>query len=80
MVNIGFIVEGDSEKILVSSEQFRASLLQLNLKIIPEGVINAVGKRHLFHPHGDFTTIKPKVDSWVNILENKGAKKNYNIA
>jgi hypothetical protein len=74
LVNIGFIVEGDCEKILISSPEFRAFLGGMEIDLPVDRIINAVGKNNLYHPHGDFTDIQPKVESWINILEQKGAQ------
>jgi hypothetical protein len=74
LVKIGFIVEGDSEKILISSKEFRDFLKTLDIELIEAGVINVIGKNNLFHPTGDFTNIRPKVDSWVRVLQDKGAQ------
>lgn len=46
MVNIGFIVEGDTEKLIIDSKKFREKLKDLNLKVC-EPVINAKGNGNL---------------------------------
>lgn len=46
MVKIGFIVEGDTEKLIIDSLKFREALKQINLQVC-EPVINAKGNGNL---------------------------------
>lgn len=46
MVKIGFIVEGDTEKLIIDSLQFREKLKELNL-LVCDPVINAKGNGNL---------------------------------
>jgi len=64
MVKFGFIVEGETEKILLESEDFRGFLSnKLNITFVPE-VINVVGNNNLL-PY--------KRKEFTEILINKGA-------
>lgn len=74
MVKAGFIGEGDCEKILLSSPEFRNFLAGFEIEPVNE-VINAGGRNKLFHAAKDFSRIQPRVDSWLNILQDKGAEK-----
>jgi len=69
MVTIGFIVEGDTEKILFSSPAFQNYLTSINIKYIPE-IINAGGNGNLL-PHN--------ISELSQILVNKGAQKIFVI-
>ena len=63
MVKLGFIVEGDTEKILLESETFKNLLSNLNLDYIPE-IINVEGNGNLL-PHN--------IEKHSEILLSKGA-------
>jgi hypothetical protein len=63
MVKIGFIGEGDTEKRVLSSENFRNLLHQAGLDFVPE-VIDAEGGGNLF-PN--------RIQSFVKVLQDKGA-------
>lgn len=69
MVTIGFIVEGDTEKILFSSDAFKDYLTSININYIPE-IINAGGNGNLL-PHN--------ITEFTQILVNKGAEKIFII-
>jgi hypothetical protein len=77
MVKIGFIVEGDSEAILIKSDSFQSYLKSLNLYCESDLVINAKGKYNLYHPSGDVSKLKTRVLGWLKTLEDKGAEKNF---
>lgn len=70
MVKFGFIVEGDTEKILFGSPNFSAYMKSLNIDFVPE-IINAKGIGKLL-PH--------YISEFTQILENKGATKIFIIA
>lgn len=74
MVTIGFIVEGDSEAILVKSEGFICFLNNLKLHCSKELVINAGGKFNLYNPNADFSKIGIRVTGWIETLKAKGAE------
>lgn len=63
MVKIGFIVEGDTEKILLESNEFRNLLNELRLEYVSD-VINASGNGNLL-PHN--------ISKHSQILRDKGA-------
>ena len=66
MVKIGFIVEGDVEKIILNSERFQNFTKDNNLEIT--GIFNAGGK-------GNITTYKEKiVNSLVEILKDRSTQ------
>jgi hypothetical protein len=73
MLTVGFIVEGDSEAILLKDDSFISFLPSLNIHCSKELVINAGGKNNLYHPHADFSTIERKVKGWIEKLTDKGA-------
>ncbi len=75
MVTIGFLVEGDSEAILIKSDSFQAYLQSLNLVYNTDLVINAKSKSYLYHPTGDFSKLELRVSGWLLTLEDKGAEK-----
>ncbi|MDO8550044.1 MAG: hypothetical protein Q7S39_07845 [Ignavibacteria bacterium] len=64
-MKLGIIVEGDTEKILLSSEQFRELMNSLNIDYIEE-IINAEGAGNLL-PHN--------LTAFVTALQQKGANK-----
>jgi hypothetical protein len=72
-VKIGFIVEGPSDAKIIRSEDFTALLAITGLKLID--IIVPEGKSHFFHPNAEFNVVKQKVDSYIKILEDKGAEK-----
>jgi hypothetical protein len=74
MVTVGFIVEGDSEVILIKSEPFINFLNKIQLHCSNELVINAGGKFNLYHPKGDFSKIEIRVNGWIETLKDKGAE------
>lgn len=69
MVTIGFIEEGDTEKILFSSVAFQNYLASINVNYVPE-IINAKGYNNLL-PH--------RIEEFTTILINKGANKVFII-
>ena len=73
MVTVGFIVEGDSEAILLKDDSFLSFLQSININCNKDLVINAGGKNNLYHPHADFSAIERKVKGWVETLKDKGA-------
>ena len=75
MVTIGFLVEGDSEAILIKSDSFQSYLQSLNLVCYTDLVINAKSKSYLYHPAGDFLKLELRVSGWLLSLEDKGAEK-----
>src|SRR6266487_4525897 len=68
MVTAGFIVEEDSEAILIKYNSFLTFLQSLNIHSSKELVINAEGKNNLYHPSADFTFIERKVKGWIDTL------------
>lgn len=74
MVTIGFIVEGDSEAILVKDPSFIDFLQSINITTNRDLVINAGSKTYLYHPTGNVAKLKARVDSWINVLQAKGAE------
>lgn len=75
MVTIGFIVEGDSEAILLKQKDFIDYLAGLNLNTTPEMIINARGKNKLYHPSGDFSKIEQTATGYIKTLLSKGCSK-----
>lgn len=69
MVKIGFIVEGDTEKILFSSTAFQNYLTSINVNYIPQ-IINAEGNGNLL-PHN--------IREFTQTLIDKGAEKIFVI-
>ncbi len=69
MVTVGFIVEGDTEKILFSSTAFQNYLTSININYVPE-IINAKGYNNLL-PH--------RIEEFTTILIDKGATKIFII-
>lgn len=65
MVKVGFICEGDVEKILIESVNFQSFLKRLNIECV-KPVINATGKDNLL-PH--------RIAEHRQNLTNKGAEK-----
>lgn len=63
MVKVGFIVEGDSDKIFFESENFRNYLQELSISFIPE-VINANGNGNL---------LPKNISEYSKALISKGA-------
>lgn len=73
MVKIGFIVEGPSDAKIIRSENFGDLLAENDLELVD--IIVPEGKTHFFHPNAEFETIRPKVESYIKRLEDKGAEK-----
>jgi hypothetical protein len=73
MVNVGFIVEGPSDARIIRSENFSVLLSGMYLTLID--IIIPEGKTHFFHPNADLKVVQQKVDSYIKILEDKGADK-----
>ena len=73
MVKIGFIVEGPSDAKIVRSENFLSLMVDNNIEIVD--IIVPEGKTHFFHPKGNIEIIQEKVDSYIRILEDKGAER-----
>ncbi len=65
MVKLGFIVEGDTEKILLESEGFKKLLTSYNLDFIPD-ILNAGGNGNL---------LPNNIIQFTQILVSKGANK-----
>lgn len=63
VVKVGFIVEGDTEKVIVASLPFKNWVSQFNVEII-DHIINAKGGGNLL-PH--------KINDMIETLKNKGA-------
>src|SRR6266487_787417 len=74
MVTAGFIVEGDSEAILIKDISFLTFLQSLNVHSSKELVINVEGKNNLYHLSADFTFIERKVKGWIDTLFAKGVE------
>lgn len=64
MVKMGFIVEGDSEKLIVESENFRDFLLSHNVELITP-VVNAKGGGNL---------LPQNIDAFLDVLMQKQAE------
>ena len=64
MVKIGFICEGDTEKILVQSENFQNFLLEKNLLLV--NAIDATGNGNL---------LPKNIQPFIKILKDDGAEK-----
>lgn len=67
MVKVGFIVEGDSEKIVIESEKFK-NFLQKNGFKLTEPVIDAKGVGNL---------LPDNIEPYIDRLEKAGVKKLY---
>jgi hypothetical protein len=65
MVKVGFICEGASDRVILSSESFKLYLLSIGLQLIDD-VIDADGCGNLL-PHN--------IEGYIQRLENKGAEK-----
>jgi len=65
VVKVGFIVEGESEKIILESESFRSLLTTLKVDFIPD-VVDATGSGNI---------LPQNRDKYVQILKDKGATK-----
>jgi len=70
MVKIGFICEGDTEAIFLSSQNFKNLLISKNLEMV-EKPINVKGNGNLL-PHN--------IINYTNILLEKGARKIFILA
>jgi hypothetical protein len=70
MVKLGFIVEGNTEKILFRSEAFSNYMKSLGIDFIPE-IIDAKGNGNLLPQH---------ITEFTEILKDKGATKIFIIA
>lgn len=70
MVKVGFIVEGESEKIVVESPQFKQFLANHNCQLVTP-VINAHGGGNLLPRHIDvyLKRLKPLVDKIVVVTD-----------
>jgi hypothetical protein len=64
-VKLGFIVEGDTEKILLDSPEFKSFLFSQNISFV-DPVINAGGNGNLL-PHN--------IIEYIDVLKQKGADK-----
>jgi hypothetical protein len=71
MVKIGFIVEGDTEKIIFESDSFQSFLKSLNLECV--GVFNAGGRGNLQNPN-------PTISSFFEILKDRSATRVFVVA
>lgn len=64
VVRIGFICEGETEKIIVESDKFRKGLSELNLEFVK--AIDATGNGNLLPQH---------IPAFIRNLEKEGAEK-----
>lgn len=72
MVKVGFIVEGETEKLIIDSEGFQALLTELNIECVSEA-INASGNGNLL-PHNIIPfreTLKDLGAEYIIILTDK---------
>lgn len=72
MVKVGFIVEGETEKLIIDSEGFQALLAELNIECVSEA-INASGNGNLL-PHNIIPfreTLKDLEAEYIIILTDK---------
>lgn len=74
MVTVGFIVEGDSEAILLKHNSFINFLASINIVSTKELIINAEGKNNLYNPNRNFSGIEGTVNNWIIALQSKGAQ------
>jgi hypothetical protein len=74
LVTAGFIVEGDSEAILLKDSSFISLLASLNITCSAGLIINAEGKNNLYNPKADFSRIERKINAWVQRLKANGAQ------
>lgn len=68
MVKIGFIVEGDTEKLIIESDIFLDFLSRHNRQIVKNGVINATGNGNLLPRY---------LKAYTESLREKGAEEIY---
>lgn len=71
MVKVGFIVEGDTEKIIFESESFQNLLIRLNLECV--GIFNAMGRGNLNKPN-------LLISRFFEILKDRSATKVFVVA
>ncbi len=71
MVKVGFIVEGDTEKIIFESDPFQSFLKGLNLQCV--GIFNATGRGNLKNPN-------PTISSFFEILKDRQVNKVFIVA
>lgn len=69
MVKVGFLVEGDTEKVIIQSEQFQAWCKSIGVEIV----------RSVFPPHKkergkDIFKNQEKMDAFINLLSDMGAE------
>jgi len=74
LVTAGFIVEGDSESILLKHDSVIQLLASINVYCAPGLVLNVIGKNKLYHPNADFSKIGERVSGWVESLQSIGAQ------
>jgi len=74
LVTAGFIVEGDSEAILLKDPSFISLLASLNISCSKNLIINAEGKTKLYNPNADFNRLEAKASAWIEALESSGAQ------
>ena len=65
MVNVGFIVEGNTEKIVIDSPQFKEFLRSINISIV-DPVIDANGNGNL---------LPKNIEPFINRLKTASAEK-----
>jgi hypothetical protein len=71
MVKVGFIVEGDTEKIIFESDTFKKLLRKFKIECID--VFNAEGQ-------GNFRHQNPTINSFFKILADKSAEKVFLVS
>ncbi len=68
MVKIGFLVEGDTEKKIILSDNFKSYCQSQNIEILPS-ILPAKGQRGK-----DIFKNKEKIDAYIQILRDNGAE------
>lgn len=68
MVKVGFLVEGDTEKKIILSDNFKAYCQSQNIEILPS-ILPTKGQRGK-----DIFKNKEKIDAFIEILKDNGAE------
>jgi len=68
VVKVGFLVEGDTEKKIILSDNFKAYCHSQNIEILPS-ILPAKGQRGK-----DIFKNKEKIESFIEILRDNGAE------
>lgn len=68
MVKVGFLVEGDTEKKIILSDNFKAYCQSQNIEILPS-ILPAKGQRGK-----DIFKNKEKIEAFIKILKDNGAE------